>query len=382
MTEDPAFNRPLSREDVARRHPARPALRETDLPVTFRPMLAPSKPGIRVFPPPVDGTVLERPDRAAVSEVLRVASGRIGARLEDLSADQLTEVGRAIAERLAQVSRTEAKGTEGFLPDHLPFKPVLPELEEGRRVRPFIGPRVEMQLGHLQPGEFQATTIFPPDQRYLFDDTSFPWCTTGRVDLSGGWGSGTLVGPRHLLCASHMMTWNPDNTVNQVTFTPSYFDGNAPFGNAGIIHWYAYRKVVGPTLSVSDTEEDYVCLVLDQRLGDLCGWMGTRGYDSGWNGLTDWDHIGYPGDLGGGTRPSFQGSISIDNTVGGSSDEYLSQKADIWPGQSGGPFFDWFGSDPWPSVVGVQSGQNSSNNSAGGGNYIPNMVNQARNDFP
>jgi hypothetical protein len=66
-----------------------------------------------------------------------------------------------------------------------------------------------------------------------------------------------------------MMTWNPDNTVNRVTFTPSYFDGNAPFGNAGIIHWYAYRKVVGPTLSVADTEEDYVCLVLDQRLGDL-----------------------------------------------------------------------------------------------------------------
>jgi hypothetical protein len=215
MTEDPTFNKPLSREDVARRHPARPALRETDLPVTFRPMLVPSKPGIRVFLPPVDGTVLERPDRAAVSEVLRDASGRIGARLENLSADQLAEVSRAIAERLAQVSRTEAKGTEGFLPDHLPFKPVLPELEEGRRVRPFIGPRVGMQLGKLQPGEFQATTIFSPNQRYLFDDTSFPWCTTGRVDLTGGWGSGTLVGPRHLLCASHMMTWNPDNTSFQ-----------------------------------------------------------------------------------------------------------------------------------------------------------------------
>jgi V8-like Glu-specific endopeptidase len=179
-----------------------------------------------------------------------------------------------------------------------------------------------------------------------------------------------------------MMTWNPDNTVNQVTFTPSYYNGNAPFGNAGIIHWYAYRKVVGPTLSVADTEEDYVCLVLDQRLGDLCGWMGTIGYDTSWNGLTDWDHIGYPGDLGGGTEPSFQGSIAINWTVGGSSDEYLAQQADVWPGQSGGPFFDWFDSNPWPSVVGVQSAQNSSTNSAGGGNDIPNMVNQARSDFP
>ena len=249
-------------------------------------------------------------------------------------------------------------------------------------MRPFIGPRVWQCFDRLKPGEFQATTIFPPDQRYLFDDTSFPWCATGRVDTGGGgWGSGCLVGPRHLLCASHMMTWNPDNTVNEVTFTPSYFDGNAPFGNAGIIHWYAYRKVVGPTLSVADTEEDYVCLVLDQRLGDLCGWMGTRGYDTGWNGLTDWDHIGYPGDLSGGTRPSFQGSISIDSTIGPTADEYLAERADVWPGQSGGPFFAWFGNDPWPSVVGVQSAQNSSTNSAGGGNDIPIMVNQARNDF-
>lgn len=373
---------PLSREDVARHHPPRPPLRETDLPISFRPMPMPPRPGIRVFPPPVQGKLLERPDRAAVSEVLRGGAKRFGARLEDLSPDHLAELSREIAERLAEVSRIAAKGTGGFLPDHLPFKPVLPELEEQRRVRPFIGPRTGLQLDRLQAGEFQATTIFPPDQRYLFDDTSFPWCTVGRVDVTGGWGSGALVGPRHMLCASHMMTWNPNNTVNQVTFTPSYFDGNAPFGNAGIIHWYAYRKVVGPTLSAADTEEDYVCLVLDQRLGDLCGWMGTVGYDSSWNGLTDWDHIGYPGDLGGGTRPSFQGSISIDNTYGSSSDEYLSQKADIWPGQSGGPFFDWFDSNPWPSVVGVQSAQNSSNNSAGGGNYIPDMVGQARSDFP
>ncbi len=374
--------KPLSREEVAHHHPSRPPLRETDLPVTFRPNLIPPKPGIRVFPPPIQGRLLERPDRAAVSDALRAAAKRFDARLEDLSVEQLTELSHDIAARLADVGRIVAKGTEGLLPEHLPFKPVLPELEEFRRVRPFIGSHVGLHLGHLQQGEFQATTIFAPDQRYLFDDTSFPWCTTGRVDVTGGWGSGALVGPRHLLCASHMMTWNPNNTVNQVTFTPSYFDGNAPFGNAGIIHWYAYRKVVGPTLSAADTEEDYVCLVLDQRLGDLCGWMGTRGYDSSWNGLTDWDHIGYPGDLGGGSRPSFQGSISIDNTFGSSSDEYLSQKADVWPGQSGGPFFDWFGSDPWPSVVGVQSGQNSSNNSAGGGNYIPHMVNQARTDFP
>jgi V8-like Glu-specific endopeptidase len=307
---------------------------------------------------------------------------RFGTGLENLGADQLADMSREIAARLAQIGRVEAKGTDGFIPDHLPFKPVLPELEERMRVRPFIGPQTGLNLDRLRPGEFQATTIFAPDQRYLFSDTSFPWCTTGRADVTGGWGSGALVGPRHLLCASHMMTWNADGSVNQVTFTPSYFDGTAPFGNSGIIHWYAYRKVVGPTLSVDDTEEDYVVLVLDQRLGDLCGWMGTRGYDSGWNGQATWDHIGYPGDLGGGTRPCYQSSIAIDSTIGSSSDEYLAHKADIWPGQSGGPFFAWFDNEPWPRVVGVQSGQNPSTNSAGGGSFVGNLVSQALTDFP
>ena len=76
-------------------------------------------------------------------------------------------------------------------------------------------------------------------------------------------GSGRLIGPRHLLCASHMMTWNAGNIVNQVMFTPSYFGWSPPFGNSGVIHWYAYRKVVGLILSIVDTEEDYEVLVLN-----------------------------------------------------------------------------------------------------------------------
>jgi V8-like Glu-specific endopeptidase len=373
---------PLTRDELVRRHPAREALRDTDLPIRFQQLPVSVKPGVRVFPPPVEGKLIERPDRALLSEARRRAVERFGTGLGNLNAEQLSDMSREIAARLAQISRVEARGVDGYLPDHLPFKPILPELGDHRRVRPFVGPKVGLNLDRLRPGEFQATTIFPPDQRYLFEDTSFPWCTTGRVDVTGGSGSGTLVGPRHLLCASHMMTWNADNSVNQITFTPSYFDGTAPFGTSGIIHWYAYRKVVGPTLSVEDTEEDYVVLVLEQRLGDLCGWMGTRGYDSGWNGQASWDHIGYPGDLGGAARPSFQGSIAVDNTVGGSSDEYLAHKADVWPGQSGGPFFAWFDNEPWPRVVGVQSAQNASTNSAGGGTFVSNLVIQALTDFP
>jgi hypothetical protein len=102
-----------------------------------------------------------------------------------------------------------------------------------------------------------------------------------------------------------------------------------------------------------------------------------------WNGLRDWSHIGYPGDLTGGARPTFQNGIAIDNTAGNDpTDEQLLQRADVWPGQSGGPFFGWWSGESWPRVIGVQSAQNLQTNLAGAGNDIPNLVIQARNDFP
>ena len=44
-------------------------------------------------------------------------------------------------------------------------------------------------------------TIFDTDDRYLFQDTSFPWRIVGKVRTAGGWGSGTVIGPRHILTA-------------------------------------------------------------------------------------------------------------------------------------------------------------------------------------
>jgi V8-like Glu-specific endopeptidase len=343
LTGEFAMEKPLTHRQVTSALKPRPILKPADVKIAFEPHPVPQRPGVRLFPEPVKGTLLKRPEKS------KTAAAEIDKRLT------------------------------GFQPDHLPFNPHVPVLEERFRRKAFFDPAAT-----LKKGQYLATTVFQPDQRQVFSDTSFPWCTVGRVDVDGGSGSGVLVGPRHLLCASHMMTWNPDNSVNQVTFTPSYFDGNAPFGNSGIVHWYAFRKVVGPILSSDDCQQDYVVLVLNNRLGDACGWMGTRGYSDAWNGQTVWSHIGYPGDLTGAARPTFQGSIAINSTEGSDdpTDEGLLQQADVWPGQSGGPFFGWWDGEAWPRVTGVQSAQNPSTNTAGGGNDIPVLVSQALNDFP
>lgn len=270
---------------------------------------------------------------------------------------------------------------DGFLPDHLPLRPLprhlAPELEVPRRVG-------EYRLPERPKDVHMATTIFNPDDRYIFNDTSFPWCTTGRVDTPGGQASGAMVGPRHMLTCSHVIQWNADGTAGWVKFTPSYFDGSAPFGVAwGTWIYWEGLKVFGPTINSSEGRHDYVCVVLNWNIGNVTGWMGSRTYSDSWDGGNYWSHIGYPGDLAGGQRPSYQGGIALDGSFWDpQAHQRIYHLGDVWPGQSGGPFFGWWSGESWPRVVADQSGQNPDENSASGGAHMVDCIIRARNDFP
>ena len=270
---------------------------------------------------------------------------------------------------------------EGHLPDHLPLR-ILP-----RRLSAEL--RVARRHGEKalpDPGErpHQATTIFAPDQRYTFNDTAFPWCTVGKIETPGGSASGAMVGPRHVLTCSHAIQWNANGTAGWVKFTPSYFDGSAPFGVAwGTMVYWEGRKVYGPTISRSEGQHDYVCVVLNTRIGDLTGWMGSRSWSDDWDDEPYWSHIGYPGDLAGGQRPSFQSGISLDGSFWDREvHTRIFHRGDVWPGQSGGPFFAWWAGESWPRVVADQSGQDSDENSASGGAHMVDCIIRARHDFP
>ncbi len=289
--------------------------------------------------------------------------------------------GRALPPRLggkaSRVKRRKvseerlAEQLTGFVPDHLGFSATpLDRLKGMRTIRPESSRRRV------------ATTIFGTDNRMIFQDTAYPWSTVGLVQTNRGSGSGVMIGPRHLLTVSHVIDWTaaPGFAADWVRFTPAFFDGGAPFGEAFGIHVYWYVQEDGDGfISGNEGDFDYVVVVLDRRLGESTGWMGARGYDDDWDDLDAWSHMGYPGDLNSGQRPSWQGGFRIDGTD--ASAQSILHQADVFPGQSGGPVFGFWDGDVGPRAVAVQSWQNSSNNGASGSMDMRDLVALARTDF-
>jgi V8-like Glu-specific endopeptidase len=264
-----------------------------------------------------------------------------------------------------------AEQLTGFVPDHLGFSAVPRDRLKGRRtIRPSVSRRRV------------ATTIFGTDNRMIFQDTTYPWSTVGLVQTNRGSGSGVMIGPRHLLTVSHVIDWTapPGFAADWVRFTPSFFDGDAPFGEAYGVHVYWYVQEDGDGfITGSEGDFDYVVVVLDHRLGETTGWMGARGYDDDWDKLDAWSHMGYPGDLNSGQRPSWQGGFPIDGTDAAA--QSILHQADVFPGQSGGPVFGFWDGDVGPRAVAVQSWQNLTNNGASGSMDMRDLVALARTEF-
>jgi hypothetical protein len=99
-----------------------------------------------------------------------------------------------------------------------------------------------------------------------------------------------------------------------VKFTPSYFDASEPFGVAWGQRAYFKVRVDPPDITAEEGRHDYAVVVLDRRIGDVTGWMGSQVYSDSWDDVAYGGHAGYPGDLAGGRRPSFQGNIAPDGS--------------------------------------------------------------------
>lgn len=227
-------------------------------------------------------------------------------------------------------------------------------------------------------------TVFGPEDRYTFYDTSFPFSTTGKIESPVGGCTGTMVGSRHVLTASHCIQWNPDNTTGWVRFRPMAYDSTFPFGEAWGTQTHSYRKIPGPGITVNEIAFDFVIVVLDRHIGNSTGFMGSKTYTPAWNNSGLWANVGYPAMIGSGKRPTFQNGCSITSTVDQCWSSWCSLQllshCDITPGNSGGPL--WGTWTEGPSVVAVASAEDPSNNHFAGGSLLPTIVQYARDNSP
>lgn len=226
--------------------------------------------------------------------------------------------------------------------------------------------------------DLEPLTVYRPDDRHAYYDTSFPWVNVCRIQMDNGRsGSGAIVGPRHVLTANHVVDW----ASNGAGVVEVLRHGSTTVRTSRITNVWSYPGVrLGNTIPFSKLDEDYVVLVTADRIGDSYGWFGVRTYDSGWDGQRFWTTAGYPGDVGSGVIPYWQNTRWLDEPAldfGGG--RAISTDADTFAGQSGSGVWAWWAAGP--SIVAVVSAEGSAN-WCSGGNDLTRLVNTARQGSP
>jgi V8-like Glu-specific endopeptidase len=237
--------------------------------------------------------------------------------------------------------------------------------------------------------------VYPPDDRQVYYPNTYPWRFVGRIftwtnwAAGGGWtwsGSGVLVGPRHVLTAGHVCPWGSASWAMQ--FVPSFWNG-APLLGAGAQSWTSdYR---GWNTNDTVAAHDIAVMRLYDPIGSWLGWMGTKVYDSSWNGGSYWTLAGYPGAVAGAQRPSYQSSIVVLDTDSDGDAQEIEHHGDATAGDSGGPFFGFWNDGPY--AVGTTSGGEAitgtlfgwwdeDNNIEAGGKAMVDLVSWARSNWP
>ncbi|MFE2997712.1 hypothetical protein ACFXG4_22175 [Nocardia sp. NPDC059246] len=225
------------------------------------------------------------------------------------------------------------------------------------------------------------------DGRHLLTDHTWPWILTGRVTNSDGMaGSGVLVGGRLMLTAH---TLRPSRSIARgswwMTFSPHFDSGadpNAPFGSSDVsdlAHYNAERD------TVYGAGHDFMLCRLFEPMGHQLGFLGATSFADNWRGLQVWHSIGYPADMGGGTRPAVRINQSVEHDHEDDNGRYIETEAGLDHGNAAGLFFSWF-DDGHVRLCGVVSDAESVDgdlaHALASGDDMVSLINWGRSTWP
>jgi V8-like Glu-specific endopeptidase len=269
--------------------------------------------------------------------------------------------------------RRDAADPPRLLPGHRPLW--VGSTFTPRPARRVLRPRVHYRGRALDP-----LVVWGADERRVYDDLNYPWGCVCKIQNADGQGSGVLVGPRHVLTASHVIDWESGGAatieVNRVGATVQ--------ATARAVGTWSFTRVDHNDSTTLD--EDYAVIITDQRLGDRFGWMGVRTYDSDWDGDDSWRSIGYADDVAASIYPVYQRDQNLDEDEWDyGSARAMTTSADVMPGQSGSPIFGFWAEGPYVVAVVAATGSvyaSGTENWCSGGNLLTRLVNEARANDP
>lgn len=217
----------------------------------------------------------------------------------------------------------------------------------------------------------------PPGQQFYDDPINFPWrCVCRITNAFGKVGSGALCGPRHILTASHCVAWSTTEPEKIEVHRAGTTTQAVAFDAVAI----AYTKIEGDSASSNVLDEDYAVLVTNERLGDRFGWLGTKEYDSGWDGDSFWSTMGYPVNS---LFPVFQQPHWLDEDAWDfGSGRAMTTSADVISGLSGSPMFADWPDGTFAAAVMSSDDPPENENWCAGGSDILRLVNFARSEHP
>lgn len=234
---------------------------------------------------------------------------------------------------------------------------------------------------HPRGSELEPLVVWQPESRLTYNDHAFPWGSVCQITTAfGGRGSGCIIGPRHVLTASHVVEWSTDlaETIDV------HLHGNNSRTRTFATFAMAFTQIGDPGPTTLD--EDYAVLVTEQRIGDAFGFLGTRLYDSGWDDEHLWATMGYARDIGNGVIPTFQLRAALDeDEFDLGSGRAMTTSADAMPRQSGSPMFGVWGDQVLVVAVISATGEvflSGTENWCSGGSDLNRLVRKARADFP
>jgi len=164
-------------------------------------------------------------------------------------------------------------------------------------------------------------------------------------------GSGSLVGPHHVLTCGHNVYDSDDNIwAEKILVYPALNDSSAPFGEVKVVKVVTFTDWV----SGGNPAHDMALLILNKSIGKYTGWGGLLSTADMEISQQTVHITGYPGDKG------LKQMWSMSHQLKKVNPEQFDYEIDTYGGQSGSPV--WVNKWGLPMILGVHTqGSNSIN---------------------